>query len=142
MSTLYVMIEIDGRLAAIDAGDVQSVIEVENIYPVPRAPGHLAGLTAMRSQSLTVIDCRKALGLESVTTPERAPVVRVAGHSYALMVDRVDDVLEARSEPIAVPGNFGAGWQRAGQGMIETDRGPALLVDIEALIAGPRAEAA
>lgn len=142
MNKLYVMIEIDGRLAAIDAADVQSVIEVEDIYPVPRAPGHIAGLTAMRSQSLTVVDCRKALGLPSGLAPERAPVVRVAGHSYALMVDRVDDVLEARTEPVAVPGNFGTGWQHAGQGMIETDRGPALLVDIEALIAGPRAEAA
>ncbi|MCR2834698.1 chemotaxis protein CheW [Parerythrobacter lacustris] len=142
MSTLYVMIEIDGRLAAIDAADVQSVIEVGSIYPVPRAPGHIAGLTAMRSQSLTVIDCRKALGLPSQTVPERAPVVRVADHSYALMVDRVDDVLESRSEPAAVPGNFGADWQRAGRGMIETDRGPALLVNVEALIAGPRAKAA
>ncbi len=142
MSSLYVMIEIDGRLAAIDAADVQSVIEVGNIYPVPRAPGHIAGLTAMRSQSLTVVDCRKALGLTSETAPERAPVVRVAGHSYALIVDAVDDVLEARSEPIPLPGDIGIEWQRVGRGMIETDRGPALLLDVEALIAGPRAVAA
>lgn len=142
MNALYVIVEIDGRLAAIDAAEVQSVIEIEQIYPVPRAAAHVAGLTAMRSQSLTVIDCRKALGLHGDTPGERAPVVRIAGHSYALLVDAVDDVLEARSDALPVPGGFGAGWQRIGRGMIETDRGPALLVDVEALVAGPEARAA
>lgn len=143
MSTLYVVIEIDGRLAAVDAAGVQSVIELENVYPVPRAPAWVTGLTAMRSQSLTVIDCRLALGLAAADMAgERSPVVKVAGQLYALKVDAVDDVLEARSEVMPVPGSFGPGWQRIGQGMIETDRGPVLLVDVEALIAGPEAKAA
>ena len=96
----------------------------------------------MRSQSLTVIDCHKALGLDSAAVGERAPVVKVAGHFYALAVDAVDDVLEAQGDAIPVPGGFGPGWQSVGRGMIETDRGPALLIDVEALIAGPRAQAA
>ena len=143
MSALYVVFEVDGRLAAFDAADVQSVIEIEDIYPVPQSPAWVAGLTAMRSQSLTVIDCRLALELPAADTPgERAPVVKVDGHQYAIMVDAVDDVLEARSDALPVPGGFGAGWKRIGKGMIETERGPVLLVDIEALIVGPRAKAA
>lgn len=143
MSTLYVVVEIDGRLAALDAAEVQSVIELEDVYPVPRAPAHVSGLAAMRSQSLTVIACRQALELEAAAQAgERAPVVKVGGHLYALEVDAVDDVLEARSDLTPVPGGFGRGWERIGKGMIETDRGPVLLIDIEALIAGPRAKAA
>ena len=74
MSALYVVFEVDGRLAAFDAADVQSVIEIEDIYPVPQSPAWVAGLTAMRSQSLTVIDCRLALELPAAETPGERPV--------------------------------------------------------------------
>jgi purine-binding chemotaxis protein CheW len=41
------------------------------------------------------------------------------------------------SEPGQIPGGFGAQWSRAAHGMIETGIGPALLLDLPALIAGP-----
>jgi purine-binding chemotaxis protein CheW len=31
---------------------------------------------------------------------------------------------------------MGAGWERASQGMVETENGPLLLVDVAALISG------
>jgi purine-binding chemotaxis protein CheW len=32
------------------------------------------------------------------------------------------------------------GWERVSKGMVETDEGPLLLVDVAALIAGPAAD--
>lgn len=144
MNELLVMCLIAGRRAAIPAVRVQSVIEIDEITPIPGTPDFIEGLTALRSQALTVIDCTRALGLESAGhhADTRAAVVDVEGHLYALMVDEAYDVGEARSEPIAVPGGYGPGWQRAATGMVETDGGPALLVDIAALVMGPVAEAA
>ena len=143
MNELIVVIDIAGRRAAIPAGDVSSVIELEEVYPIPRAPDFVTGLSAMRSQSLTVIDCRRALGLESgAETGERAPVVEVDGHLYALLVDAVDDVTEAQSEITPVAGGFGKGWQGVARGMVETESGPALLIDVRCLIEGPEAAAA
>lgn len=143
MRELVVMVLIAGRRVAIPAVSVKSVIELEDIYPVPRAPGHVRGLTAMRSQSLTVIDCCLALGQESAQTPgERSPVVEVAGHLYALLVDNVEDVTETLSEVTEIAGGFGQEWQRVACGMVETEQGPALLIDIERLIQGPAAKAA
>ena len=137
MRELIVMLLIAGRRVAIPAVDVQSVIELEDIYPVPRAPGHVTGLTAMRSRSLTVIDCRRALGQESDGKHgERSPVVEVDGHLYALLVDSVDDVMESQSDVTAITGGFGAEWQHVARGMVETERGPTLLIEIRKLIAG------
>ncbi|HBQ54426.1 MAG TPA: chemotaxis protein CheW, partial [Erythrobacter sp.] len=45
-------------------------------------------------------------------------------------------------DPIEVPGGFGAGWQAATRGMVETDGGPTLLIDVEALVSGPVSQAA
>lgn len=139
MNDLLVMTQIAGRRCALHASDVQSVIELSTITPVPRAPGHIAGITALRSQALTVIDCRRALGLETIewSTDSRAAVVRINGHSYALMVDSIEDITTSAAEVEQVVGGFGPEWSRIATGMIETDIGPALLMDLDALIAGP-----
>lgn len=144
MNELLLLCRIAGRNAAIPAVRVQSVIEVGDITPLPGVPTFIRGLTALRSQALTVIDCSVALGFESQPeNPEqRAAVVDVDGHLYALLVYAAYDVGEARSDPIEVPGGFGAGWQAAARGLVETDTGPTLLIDIETLVSGPVAQAA
>lgn len=144
MNELLLMCLIAGRRAAIPAAHVQSVIEIDDITPIPGVPAFIRGLTALRSQALTVIDCPVALGFESQSeiSGQRAAVVDIDGHLYALLVDEAYDVGEARSEPIDVPGGFGPGWQAAARGMVETDGGPTLLIDVEAIVAGPTAQAA
>lgn len=139
MNDLLVAVTLHGRRCAFRALDVQSVIETGNVTPVPGAPNYLVGLTAMRSQVLSVIDCRCALGLDKagLSTDVRAPVVTVNGHGYALLVDEVEDVTRSLGDPEPVLGGFGDGWSRATHGMIETGRGPLLLLDVEQLIGGP-----
>ncbi|MBX7483602.1 chemotaxis protein CheW [Qipengyuania qiaonensis] len=144
MNELLLMCLIAGRRAAIPAIQVQSVIEIGEITPIPGVPAFIRGLTALRSQALTVIDCSIALGFEGQAeiADQRAAVVDVDGHLYALMVDAAYDVGEARSEPMDVPGGFGPGWQAAARGMVETDGGPTLLIDVQTIVAGSIAEAA
>lgn len=141
MNDLLVMAQIAGRRCALKAYDVQSVIELGAITPVPRTPDFIAGITALRSQALTVIDCRLALGFDDADweTDPRAAAVAIGGHPYALMVDAIEDVTTSVGEAGEVSGGFGAEWSRVATGMIETGIGPALLLDLEALIAGPDA---
>ena len=141
MNDLLVMAQIAGRRCALHAHDVQSVIEIGTITPVPRTPDFIAGITAMRSQTLTVIDCRRALGFDSDqwSLDHRAIVVAVAGYSYALRIDSIEDVTTSMDQVSQVPGGFGPAWSRVATGLIETRVGPALLLDLQALIAGPDA---
>ena len=148
---LLVIARIAGRACALSALDVKSVIELGTITPIPRAPAWIAGITALRSQALTVIDCRRAIGLANGSagglergeiawpTDHRAAVVSEGGHSYALLVDAIEDITTAASEAGQVPGGFGPEWSRVATGMVETMAGPALLVDLAALLAGPDA---
>ncbi|MFU7528745.1 chemotaxis protein CheW [Qipengyuania sp. ASV99] len=141
MNDLLVMTQIAGRRCALRAHDVQSVIEIGAISPVPRAPEFIAGITAMRSQALTVIDCRLALGFDPEQWPcdDRAIVVAVDGYSYALRIDSIEDITTGMDEVGDIPGGFGQEWSRVATGMIETRTGPALLIDLAALIRGPEA---
>ena len=141
---LLVIVQIAGRRCALRALDVKSVIEVAAVTPIPRAPAWIAGITALRSQALTVIDCRRAIGLMEGDWPadHRAAVVAEGGHSYALLVDGIEDITTSVGEAGQVPGGFGPHWSRIALGMIETMAGPALLVDLPALLAGPEAQRA
>jgi purine-binding chemotaxis protein CheW len=94
---------------------------------------------------LTVIDCMRALELGATDCSDgirEAAVVELDGHHYALIVDLVEDVVEAQSEPAPIRAAMASGWERIAEGMVETEVGPLLLVDIAALVAGAEAKAA
>jgi purine-binding chemotaxis protein CheW len=144
MNELLLIVTIAGSRVALPAAAVESVVELEALIPVPRAPAHLAGLSALRSRVLTVIDTLRSLELGESDCSQgirEAAVVEVEGHHYALIVDVVEDVVEALSDPAPVRAAMGPGWQRVSKGMVETEDGPLLLIDIDALIAGPSADA-
>ena len=77
MNDLLLICTIAGRRAAIPALDVQSVIEIETITPIPGTHDFICGLTALRSQALTVIDSSLAIGLGTpcVSKDNRAAVI-------------------------------------------------------------------
>ena len=135
---LLVMLRIDGRQCALRALDVDSVMEIETITPVPHAPDHVLGLSTRRSQTLTVVDCMRAAGLDHQIDPigKRAAVVEHAGHTYALLVDGIDDVEDFDGEIFEISGGFGEHWSHLAEGMVETVIGPALLLNIERLVSG------
>jgi len=140
MSEMLLVVMLAGRRAALPAVKVNSVIELAEVTPVPCAAAHVAGLAALRSRPLTVIDCRAVLGL-SAERPEgqgrRAVVVEHEGHLYGLLVDGADDIVAALDEPRPLGADPGPGWQLAALGRVETEAGALLLLDIAALVAGP-----
>ena len=144
MNELLLIVTIAGSRVAFPAARVESVVELDALSPVPRAAAHVAGLSALRSRVLTVIDCQRSLELGATdwTGLREAAVVELDGHHYALTVDAVEDVVEALSEPQQLRAAMGTGWERVGLGLIETEEGPLLLINLAALIAGPASDRA
>lgn len=141
MNDLLLIAQIAGRRCAFPAQDVQSAIEIGTITPVPTAPAFISGITAMRSQTLTVIDCRRALGFDpdQWSMDHRAIVVSVDGYPYALRIDAIEDITSGVDEATDIPGGFGPEWSRVATGLVETRTGPALLINLSALISDPEA---
>lgn len=138
MNDLLLIIRIAGERVAVPADHVESVVELDGVAPVPRSAPHVAGLSALRSRVLTVIDSLAALELGSAPSDgiHEAIVVQVDGHPYAVIVDSVEDVLEHSGEPGAVRSKLRGGWRRVAKGMVEADDDLLLLLDVHALIAG------
>ena len=138
MQNLYLIVEIAGQRAALPASFVESVVEMEDVAPVPCAPPHVFGLFALRSRVLTVIDTIAALGEgQSAAGEKQAVIVTVDGHLYGLLVDNVDDVVAiegAAAQPRAL---MSPGWVRFSAGVLEHEGQPLLLIDVPAMITGP-----
>lgn len=137
MSDLVLLVRIAGRLVAFDADDVHSVIDIDDVSPVPHAPPHVLGLSALRSRTVTVIDPAAAAGImqdESCSPCGRAVAVESGPHLYALRVEEAEDVATRIGEPVPVAADIGAGWRRAARSMQETAQGPALLGDVQAFL--------
>lgn len=144
MAELLLIVTIGGQRIAIPAADVESVVELEALIPVPRAAPHVAGLAALRSRVLTVIDCLASLQLpqRSSQSMKEAIIIEADGHPYALLVESVEDVVEAEIEVRPVRTSLEGGWRRAARGMIEVSGDLLLLVDTHSLLGGPTAQAA
>jgi purine-binding chemotaxis protein CheW len=143
MADLLLIARLAGRRIAFPAAEVEAVVELEGVTPAPRAAPHVAGLSALRSRVLTVIDGLAALEAgRSGEAGRDAIVIPSGGHTYALLVEEVEDVIEAAAPPCPISAPLGAGWDRVAIGTVEAEGELYLLVDPHALIAGPAARAA
>ncbi len=137
---------IAGRNVALPAADVASVSELEKTTRVPRAPDWIEGVGAQRSRALTVVNCHRAIGLPgepAIDAEEtRCIVVKLDEHLYALRAERILDVTTAQSDIGPPPVGLGPEWRAVATGVIETVFGPAVMLDIAAVIAGPGRKAA
>lgn len=144
MTDLLLIARIADERIALPAAEVEAVVELDGITAVPRAAGHVAGLSALRSRVLTVIDCRISLELGRTESRalQEAIVVQCDGHAYALLVDGVDDVAAFNGKVEPVRTRLDGGWCRVAAGTVEAEGDLLLLLDPHALIAGPAAQAA
>jgi purine-binding chemotaxis protein CheW len=99
-SAQYATFFLDGLYFGIEVLSVQEVIRHQEMTPVPLAPPVVRGLINLRGQIVTALDLRTRLGLTPRGSDELPMnvVVRTADGAVSLLVDEIDDVVEARSD--------------------------------------------
>lgn len=127
MTTLVLIARVGDQTVAIDATQIESVTDLKTVVPVPYAPNHVHGLSALRSQVATVVDFKRAAGGEASAATGRALVTQLDGHRYALRVDTVEDVIACSIEPIETRAD--TPWGRLSTGRIDLGDRFALVVD-------------
>jgi purine-binding chemotaxis protein CheW len=144
MSELLLIVRIAGERVAISSAQVDAVVEINSTIPVPCAAPHVLGLAALRSRVFTVIDPLVTLGLAPSREGKEfdAVIVRSEGHLYALRVDSIEDSFEFEGEVGQVRTSLSPTWRGKALGTVEADNDLLLLVDVDALLAGPAAMAA
>lgn len=134
MSELFLIAQLAGRPVAFASADVESVVDLGEVVPVPRVDARVRGVAALRSRVVTVIDSRLALGEMSVASSTRAVVAAIDGHSYAFLVDALDDVTPFPRQPVDGTVSLDRHWQAAVCGLIDRDGEPVPVLRPAALL--------
>jgi purine-binding chemotaxis protein CheW len=144
MNDLFLVLTVSGRRVALPADSVESVVEIDDVAPVPLVTAHVAGLFALRSRVMTVIDTVASLeaGRSDWTGLAQAVIVMCDGHGYALLVDGVEDVVVIENGVSPCRAVLAKGWARVALGEIHVDGEALLALDPAALVSGPVSQAA
>lgn len=145
MDQLYLLATLAGTRIAVDTREVEAVVKLTEVSPVPGMGAHVAGLSALRSRVLTIIDVAALIhGVASASDRRGLAIIAdISGHSYGLMVDGVSDICRVAEGELPLRGQIDPAWTPFARGIVEQDGEPHLLVSLAGFIdAGLLAQAA
>lgn len=137
-TTLVVSLQVGGQLCGLPVGAVRDVLGPQTITRVPLAAPEIAGNLNLRGRIVTTIDLRKRLGLaaSSDAKPCMSVVTEHGQELYALLVDRVLEVVSVRRAAIApLPPTLAPGWSRFGTGVYQLDEGLMIILAVDRVLA-------
>lgn len=104
MSSLYLICQIKGSRVAISCEHIESVIQVRSFIKVPKSDPAVAGLYALRSKILTLIDCNYVVSGMSIPVSSNglAVVVALSGHLYGMLVETTAEVVAINADNVGL----------------------------------------
>ena len=121
----------------INVMQVQEVLRVSEIAPVPGAPIHVLGIINLRGNVVTVVDTRTRFGLPATKVDDASRIVIIESDEQVvgIMVDSVAEVVELRySEIDAAPNVGNEDASRYIQGVASREDGLLIVVDLNKLL--------
>lgn len=132
----WVTFQLEDEVYGINVMQVQEVLRLTEIAPVPGAPSYVLGIINLRGNVVTVIDGRSRFGLplSDATEESRIIVAEVAGHVIGMLVDSVTEVVYLHQSDIDTAPNISDDSSRFIQGVSKRERYLLILVDVNKLL--------
>jgi purine-binding chemotaxis protein CheW len=104
-----VTFRLEDETYGINVMQVQEVLRVSEIAPVPGAPDYVLGIINLRGNVVTVIDTRSRFGLSSTELDDASRIVIIESDQQVvgILVDSVAEVVELRTSQIDPAPNVG-----------------------------------
>lgn len=108
-SIQWVTFKLEGEKYGIKVMQVQEVLRMNEIAPVPGAPDYVLGIINLRGNVVTVIDTRRRFGLpvKEAEDATRIVIVEAENQIIGILVDSVAEVANLRTSEIETAPNVG-----------------------------------
>jgi len=105
----WVTFRLSDETYGINVMQVQEVLRVSEIAPVPGAPHYVLGIINLRGNVVTVVDTRIRLGLATseVTDSTRIVIIEGEKHVVGILVDCVAEVVDLVASEVESAPNVG-----------------------------------
>ena len=138
----WVTYRLADEVYGINVMQVQEVLRMSEIAPVPGAPSCVLGIINLRGNVVTVVDARELFGLSrsDATVQTRIMIVEINKLIVGLLVDSVAEVVNIQNSDIDSAPNIGNEENsRYIQGVFSKNNEILILVDLNRLM-GPDAQ--
>lgn len=92
---LYLTVEVAGTQVLLPSDSVQEVVRLVELQPLPSTPSHIMGAFIYRGVSALAVDLATLMGVSREPSLDAHLVVCVGDRTVALLVDHVQDIVEA-----------------------------------------------
>ncbi|PHS33529.1 MAG: chemotaxis protein CheW [Methylophaga sp.] len=130
----WVTYQLEGEVYGINVMQVQEVLRITEIAPVPGAPSYVLGIINLRGSVVTVIDTRSRFGLMPKESDDlsRIIIVEVNGNVIGMLVDSVAEVVYLhQSEIDTAPSVSSDDGSRFIQGVCSRENYLLIIVDVD-----------
>ncbi len=135
--TQWVTFKLDGETYGVNVMEVQEVLRVTDIAPVPGAPSYVLGIINLRGNVVSVIDTRRRFGLPATENSDatRIVIIESGGQTVGIRVDAVAEVLDVDSSEIETSPDVGnEEASRYISGMVSRGEELVILIDVNKII--------
>ncbi len=132
-----VTFRLEDEIYGINVMQVQEVLRVSEIAPVPGAPDYVLGIINLRGNVVTVIDTRMRLGLSPKESDDstRIVIIETDKQVVGILVDAVAEVVDLNTSEIESAPNVGNDESsKYIQGVASRDGELLILVDLNKLL--------
>ena len=130
----WVTYQLEDEVYGINVMQVQEVLRITEIAPVPGAPSYVLGIINLRGSVVTVIDTRSRFGLMPKESDDlsRIIIVEVNGNVIGMLVDSVAEVVYLhQSEIDTAPSVSNDDSSRFIQGVCSRENYLLIIVDVD-----------
>ncbi len=133
----FVTLSAAGQLFGVPVPSVRDVLIAQALTRIPLAPASVAGILNLRGRIVTAIDLRQRLRL--APAPENLASMSVVteqdGELYALIVDRVSEVIELPADAVEPnPPTLPPLWAAFSAGICRLSETLLVMLDLERLL--------
>lgn len=133
----WVTFQLGNETYGVNVMQVQEVLRVTEIAPVPGAPDYVLGIINLRGNVVTVLDTRKRFGMETRDADDasRILIIESAEQVVGILVDSVSEVVYLRASEIEAAPNVGnEESSRFIQGVCNREEELLILVELNKLL--------
>lgn len=133
----WITFRLHNETYGINVMQVQEVLKVPEITPVPGAPEYVHGIINLRGNVVTVVNTRMRFGLppSEVSASSRILIIESGEQVIGLLVDSVAEVVYLHASDIESAPNAGREESaRYIEGVYNRDEGLLILVDVNLLL--------
>ena len=135
--TQWVTFRLGEETYGVNVMQVQEVLRMTEIAPVPGAPDYVIGIINLRGNVVTVIDTRKRFGLQAKEMDDSTRIVIIESENQVvgILVDSVAEVVDLRASEIETAPNVGTDESsKYIQGVSSQRQELLILVDVDKLL--------